>query len=44
MRWLDRMTNSIGLDLSKLWELVEDRGAKNGAVHEMAKSLTRLSN
>ena len=31
------MTNSIGLDLSKLWELVEDRGTKNAAVHGMAR-------
>ena len=37
MRWLDSMTNSIGFDLSKLWELVENRGAKNAAVHGIAR-------
>ena len=42
VRWLDSIADSTDMNLSKLWEIVEDRGAWCASVREVAKSWTRL--
>ena len=40
MRWLDSTINSMGMNLSELWEMVKDRGAQRAAVYGVAGSWT----
>ena len=44
MRWLDSITDSVDMNLSKLKETVKDREAWHAAIHGMAQNWTRLSN
>ena len=42
MKWLDSITDSMNMNLSKLWEIVEDRESWHTTVHGVAKSQTRF--
>ena len=44
MRWLDNITASMDMNLSKLWEIVKDREVWHATVHRVTKSQTQLSN
>ena len=44
MRWLDSITDLINMSLSKLWEIVEDRGAWRATVYGVIKNQIQLSN
>ena len=44
IRWLDGITDSVDMSLSKFWEMVKDREAWHSAVHGFTKSQKRLSN
>ena len=43
MKWLDDLTDSMDMNLSKLWETVKDREAWHAVIHGVAKSWTQLS-
>ena len=44
MKWLDGITDSMDMNLSKLWDVVMDREASRAVVHGVTKNWTRLSN
>ena len=44
LRWLDSITDSMDMNLSKFWDIAENRGASSALIHGVAKNRTRLSN
>ena len=44
MRWLDGVTDAMGMNLGKLWEMVRNREARRAAVHGLTENWTRLDN